>query len=333
MLKEKAFREFCIKRNLDEKTIRAHIEVAKKFEASLRKKGKSGNPRKATADDLQSFLSNLMKKSENTMDNFLGLLRYSRFVGNRAVEVRLLELLDGSEVLEKISEIVRVTAGENKQKGVFRGIELPPLGTSSKDKPEITRKVMERLESELGEPTCREALLSGPHAEAKEYFLQERKDFLASKNIDDFLEKRHKEYVAELEKHMKEKTLYFTQEIDKNVLEYVRRTPTCQNGVRKGDVIYVTKIPYMAQKYLHETDPKMKRYYYCHCPWVRESMISGVEISPNFCYCSAGFEKRPWDVIFDQPVKADVVQSVLRGDLVCEFAIHVPQKFLESQTN
>jgi hypothetical protein len=126
--------------------------------------------------------------------------------------------------------------------------------------------------------------------------------------------------------------LYFTQEIDEEVLDYVRNTPTCQNGVRDGDTIYVTKIPYMAKKYLHEKDEKKKRYYYCHCPWVREAILSDLKVSPNFCYCSAAFEKRPWDVIFDQPVKVDVVGTVLKGDLICKFAIHIPKNFLESRS-
>ena len=172
--------------------------------------------------------------------------------------------------------------------------------------------------------------MSGPHAAPREEYLPEREKFLASGSIDDFLENRHKEYVDSLQRHMEEKTLYFTQEIDEEVLEYVRNTPTCQSGVREGDVIHVTKIPYMAKKYLHEKDPKKKRYYYCHCPWVREAILSGVKISPNFCYCSAGFEKRPWDVIFDQPVKADVVETVLKGDPICKFAIHVPKEFLKN---
>lgn len=130
---------------------------------------------------------------------------------------------------------------------------------------------------------------------------------------------------------MKDKTLYFTQEINEAVLEYVRNTPTCQNGVREEDVIYITKIPFMAKKYLREKDPKKKRYYYCHCPWVREAIKSDMKISPNFCYCSAGFEKRPWDVIFDQPVNADVIQSVLKGDLVCKFVIHIPKEYLNQR--
>jgi len=58
---------------------------------------------------------------------------------------------------------------------------------------------------------------------------------------------------------MKKRTLCFTQEINEEVLEYVRNTPTCQNGVRDGDIIYVTKIPYMArQKPLGKSSVKLK---------------------------------------------------------------------------
>jgi len=129
---------------------------------------------------------------------------------------------------------------------------------------------------------------------------------------------------------MKERTLYFTQEIDKQVLDYVRNTPTCQNGVREGNIIYVTKIPYMAKQYLNEKNERMKRYYYCHCPWVREAIKLGIDISPNFCYCSAGFEKRLWDIIFGRSVKADVIETVLKGDLICRFAIHIPEEYLKA---
>jgi len=55
---------------------------------------------------------------------------------------------------------------------------------------------------------------------------------------------------------------------------------------------------------------------------------SDLKISPNLCYCSAGFEKRPWDVIFDQPVKADVIETVLKADVIRKFAIHIPKESL-----
>jgi len=332
-LDEQGFREFCSKRSLNDETVRAHLEMVHEFEAFLRTKDENRQISNAPVDDMLGFVAQMVKNGSNSWENLLALLRYSRFAKNKEAEVALLELLDGSHVLENISRTVGQTVGETKRDEVFEGINLPPLGTHSRDKPKVTKAFMERLESRLGEKMCREILSSGPHAAPREEHLPEREKFQASESIDDFLEKRHREYVGSLQKHMEEKTLYFTQEIDEEVLEYVRSTPTCQNGVREEDVIHVTKIPYMAKKYLHEKDPKKKRYYYCHCPWVREAIISGVKISPNFCYCSAGFEKRPWDVIFDQPVKADVIESVLKGDLACKFAIHIPKESLESKAD
>lgn len=195
----------------------------------------------------------------------------------------MLELLDGSDVLENLSNTIKQKASKTKHKAIMKEIRLPPLGTLPKNKPKITKKLMDNLETELGVAKCREILSSGPHAGPKEQYLPEQKKFLESLGIDDFLRKKHEGYVEELEKHMKEKTLYFTQEITNEVLDYVRKTPTCQVGVRKGYIIYVTKIPYMAKKYLREKDPKKKRYYACHCAWEREAIKSDLEISPNFC--------------------------------------------------
>jgi hypothetical protein len=157
----------------------------------------------------------------------------------------------------------------------------------------------------------------------------EKREFQKSKNIDSFLSSHHKDYAEELAEHAKQRTLYSTQEVDDEVVEYARRTPTCQAGVRKGDITYVTKIPYMAKRYLHENNRRTKRYYACHCPWVREAIRSGTKISPEFCYCSAGFEKQLWDVMFGRPVKADVLQSALKGDLICKFTIHIHREYIE----
>jgi hypothetical protein len=83
----------------------------------------------------------------------------------------------------------------------------------------------------------------------------------------------------------------------------------------------------MAKQFLAETDPTLKRYYACHCPWVREAIKSGdVPLFPDFCYCSAGFHKKPWEVIFRRPLRADVLESVLRGGSRCRFAIHLPDE-------
>jgi len=331
-LDEKGFKGFCSEINLNAQTVQANIEMVKEFEAFLRKKHRGKGLSNATVRDLRGFVARLMMDEKDTWDNLLALLRYSRFSKNRMTEIALIELLDGSDVLQNLSDKLKQAVGKDKHDEIFEGIELPRLGTHARDKPMVTRQVMERLEARLDEETLKEILSSGLHApEQKKYLRPERRKFLKSKGIDEYLEKRHKEFVDELEKHAREKTLFFTQEIDGEVVEYIRNNPVIHSGVRQGDVIHVTKIPYMAKKYLHEKDEKRKRYYYCHCPWVREAIRSDLEISPNFCYCSAGFMKQVFDVIFDQPVKADMLKTVLKGDMVCEFAIHIPQEYLKSR--
>ena len=129
---------------------------------------------------------------------------------------------------------------------------------------------------------------------------------------------------------MDDGTLYYTQPITDDVLAYVRETPTCGGGVREGNEIRVTKIPYQADAYLHETDEQRKRYLYCHCPWARTSLLHPeAAVSARFCQCSAGFEKQSWDAVVDEPVTVDVVRSVLQGDLVCEFRVHLPEAVLQ----
>ncbi len=49
----------------------------------------------------------------------------------------------------------------------------------------------------------------------------------------------------------------------------------------------------MAKQYLAETDPVLKRYYACHCPWARDAVKDGnVALEEVFCYCSGGFHKK-----------------------------------------
>jgi hypothetical protein len=143
--------------------------------------------------------------------------------------------------------------------------------------------------------------------------------------------RKGEEFIAQLERLREDSRLYFTQPITGEVIEFVQAHPEIRQGVREGNVLYEAKIPYMAQKYLHEADERLKRYYYCHCPWVRESLKEGdVAVSPTFCLCSAGFHKKAWEVIFEQPLRAEIVETVLQGDPWCKIAIHLPERALEA---
>lgn len=325
---EKRFRDYCAKRKFKEETIQPHIKLIKEFEEFLKNKGKNKDLNDASSNDVKSFVADLMKNRRITLDSFRALIRYFDFSGKKETVSVLYGYLEGFGVPEELSEKLKETVGESKNKEVFEGIDIPPLGTLPEDKPKITKKIMERLEAQLDDKSLKELMSSGLEVGPDEWYLPQRRKFQESDSLEDFLEKRHKEFVETLEKHSKEKTMFFAQEIDEEVIEYVRKNQEIQGGVRKGDIIYETKIPYQTKKYLHEKDEKMKRYYACHCSWVREAIKSGSpKISPNFCYCSAGYHKRPFEIIFSQPVKADVIETVLKGDPVCRFAIHIPKQF------
>ena len=73
----------------------------------------------------------------------------------------------------------------------------------------------------------------------------------------------------------------------------------------------------------------MKGFYSCYCPWVRGAIKSGTEkeLFSQFCHCSAGYTKKYWDVIFDQPTKVEPIETPLTGGLLCKFAVHIPKEF------
>ena len=97
------------------------------------------------------------------------------------------------------------------------------------------------------------------------------------------------------------------------------------------NVIYTEKLvpPWNRQAYEQATDPVEKRYYGCFCSLVKEVIRTGEELSPTFCNCSAGWYVQMWETILDRrPIRVDVVQSILRGDDRCVFAIHLPENLL-----
>jgi hypothetical protein len=323
------FRTYLEESNLSEDMIERTIPLAQRFEDFLEESRQPGSASFRTPKAVNDFSAMLIREGLNTRDNYVALARYGRFVKDNDIYIAIVELLDGSEALDNLYEKLGKSVGEQKRDEILAGIELPPLGTPSTQKPSITQAVMERLEGMVDPETCQRILSSGLRTLQDEWFLQGRETYQASKTFDEFLGRRGQDFIAQLEEIKREGGLFFTQEITDQVIDFVQSRPEVRQGVREGNILYEAKIPYMTREYLAETDERMKRYYYCHCPWVRESLKAGdVSVSPAFCHCSAGFHKKAWEVILDQPLEAEMVESVLRGDPWCKFAIHLPEDCL-----
>ncbi len=318
---KQGFRTFLQGRKIEDEKIEAALAIAQRFEAFASQRGHSA----PSTVDLADFSALLMQEGLNTEDNYFALLLYGRFTQNNAVYAAALEVLDGSEVFENLYSKVGEAYGEEVRDELFAGIDMPPMGTPSTEKPRYMAAILERLEGQFGLHACKALLADSLRTLLDESHLDARQKYRQSQGIDDYLEQEGQAFIELLEKLKCEGRPFFTQEITDEVIEFVEQHPEIKQGVRQGNILYEVKIPYMTREYLAETDEALKRYYYCHCPWVRETLkSSATHISPVFCNCSAGFHKKRWEVIFEQPLQAEIVESVLNGDPWCKIAIHLP---------
>jgi len=322
---KQGFREFLTARKLDEGQMLGHLAIVERFEQVLGALTPPLTLQTASAESAQEFVNTLIAEGANSEENLFALARYGRFCKNNALYVAILELLDGGEALGGMYRKVGEVVGEKLRDEIFDGIALPQLGVPSWEKSGLTRQVMGRLERLVDTETCRRIFSDSFRDLPDEHYLDDRKRYREIGDFDKFLEIKRQEFIAQLEQIKNEGSLFFSQEITDEVVDFVRNDPEISQGVRDGNILYVTKIPYMTKQYLAESDPQKKRYYYCHCPWARESLRQADgPVSAKFCQCSAGYHKKPWEVIFEQKIEAEVLESVLNGDDRCRFAIHLP---------
>ncbi|MFZ0532107.1 MAG: hypothetical protein WAM09_02930 [Anaerolineales bacterium] len=316
------FRELLKTRKLSDDKIEASIAIAEQFEDYLSALG--GTPDAASTWKYSTFL---IREGRNTYDNLLAIGRYGLFVKNNAIYVAILELLDGAEVQPNLYQKVGMIFGDDIRDEVFAGIGISHLGVPSTEKPYDMFPVIDRLVEKVGYEQTERLLSTCLRDLPDEYFLDEREKYIKSPDIDDFLMKKHQSLVRLLQECQADGKLFFSQEITGEVVQYVEDHPETECGVREGKILYITKIPYNAKQYLTETDPTLKRYYACHCPWAREAIKKeNIRLNPIFCNCSGGYSKKPWEVIFGQTLQVEVLESALKGDFRCRFAVHLPEK-------
>lgn len=323
-MEKNKFFELLQSRNFPEDSFETYYDAAQAFEDFLEQNGRLESP---SAADVSAYAQRMMAEENNRYENYVAVAQYARYRKNDEMLVAVIELVDGAEVMDNLYQILGERVGEQVRDQVFAEIELPKLGMPSADKPAITQKVMARFEALVGDETVDQILSACLRSLPEDYHHEAREQYLQSESLEAFLQAKGDAFITELEGLRDSGALFFTQPITDEVIDFVDRTPEIRQGLLDGDVIYEAKIPYMTIEYLHETDERMKRYYYCHCPWVRESIPAGeVQVSPNFCKCSSGFHAKFWEAAFGQPVKVEVVENVLQGDAWCKFAIHLPRE-------
>ena len=90
---------------------------------------------------------------------------------------------------------------------------------------------------------------------------------------------------------------------------------------REGNLIIETKLPYDEEAHAKAKTDEERRKAACHCSMIRDNMDG---LSPTYCYCGAGWYRQLWEGVLGRQLEIDLVKTVVRGDDVCQFAIHLP---------
>ncbi|MFW9991354.1 MAG: hypothetical protein ACFFD4_04780 [Candidatus Odinarchaeota archaeon] len=325
LMKFDGFRAHLQGKNITESKIAAALSIVSDFNDYLDKRGKSTE--NATRDDFYEFSTHLIDNGMNNQDNYVNLLRFGHFTNNNVLIIATMEILDGSEMIANFSKRLTEEFGVDTRNEIFDGIAMPPLGLPPKKKPEILKKLVERFLMKFDEQTGAEFFAKGLRDKYTDWYESARKSFLQLENIDAYLDYKHQKMVRTLEQHLQEKTLFFTQAVDEQVIEHVKNDRTIEAGIRQGNTVMITKIPYMTSEYLNAKDERKKKYYFCHNPWIREALLDEDQpVPPVFCNCSGGYYKDFWEGVLKQPVRVELLESVIAGNETCKFALHLPEE-------
>ena len=273
----------------------------------------------ATEDEISTFLKT--RESLEAQD-IVALARYFHVVGNTGSYVFMTRYLGGVGVIDSIISRYEQKEGKQAAQALQKAVPEPPIGTPHSEIPAFTSRFIDMVEKKAKPENLAWIMSGNNHGIPVSSFSEERKRYLESENIDEYLKDLHIRRVATLKEHCDEGKVWFEQKITQQVVDYVASNQEILSAVRDGDKLYATKIPYDPDSFLSEKDPVMRSYYACHCPFAREAIRNkDVNISENWCYCSAGFEKVIFETILGSELEIKLVSTALGGNDSCRFEI------------
>ena len=237
---------------------------------------------------------------------------------------------DRVNVMETLKEEAVRALGEKRWREMTGGLKLPADDMEPELRNHLTRGLLERFDALLDSQTSKSILCNVRHGLCHSDFWWAREKFLEYNDLDAFCQAMRNETLEAFERASKTGEFYHGQPVDASVLQFVRDQPHLLYGARENNTIAAIAIPCETQKYLQETDPRKKRYYACHCPFARKSILQDEgAVSKTLCHCSLGHTKIFWEAALDEPLDGEVVSSVLGGGQLCRFVIYLPDGIMK----
>jgi len=325
---EKQFKKYLKKEKVKSNRIKEFIKSIRNYEQFLSKKGLTLE--KSQPDAIYDYSEYLLSLEGDSVLNFLrAIIHYGNFSNRYEFITKVIDISESYNAMDNLYLRVADFHGEALRNEIYDGLTIPPLGTHPEKKPKFTKEILKRLEEKLDDEKIIDLLSPCLHGRPPDDIEGDRR-LLKDLGIDGFLEHKHKILIERLEKHRDDGTLEFAQKIDDEIIEIVKNNQMIAEGVREGNIIYVTKLPYQMREFLNTKDERIKKFFLCYCPWIRGALKDGTEseITEDFCHCSAGWYKLYWDQILEQPIRVEPVKTALGGALECKFAIHLSDNIL-----
>ncbi len=325
-MQDEKFIEYLKSRNKQETIIEKQVGFVKEIDDYLINEKKSLGIDKSYLKDLQAFLKQWDVDKSIKSEFLLAMKNYSKATDNTNMIANVNRLLGRGTWLSRLEETLNEYVGEELQQQIMEA-GRPIKHTSTPAKKAVWAKcMMECLEANVDEKTCKEILNNNLHFKSPKSpsFKKLKRMYEKSGNIDVVLQYLHDKW---------KKIIGDRYGYDSSEYKYVEADPTIEAGIREGNIVYVSKIPFKIKQFIESKNEQTKRYQYCHCAWVRDSITKSEEdqVSHTFCNCSGGWHKVPFEAIFDQTLEVDLVKSVLKGDDICTFAIHLPKEVIKKE--
>lgn len=274
---------------------------------------------------LRTFIAKLIQEERNTMDRLIHLMRYFAATRQYDLYIYFTSLVNSPGVIDQIVQRL------DPQTKI--DVEFPPLGSDISEMPQATARFMNQLSATMDRTRLRKALAGNNHEIPREAFSKEKEIFDQTDSLDEYLVGLNQRGIATLQKHADTGLVWFEQIITQEVVDYVKTNPEIMSATRVGNKLYTAKIPFDTVNFLNATDLDTKRFYACHCPFVRTSLLTQhPKVDKDWCYCSAGFGKFLYEVLFEEELEVEVLETPLSGSTLCRFSITIPERIMALKT-
>ena len=234
-------------------------------------------------------------------------------------------------IMDTLQHEVTRRLGADVWELLTKDIGVPDFKTDGEQGCAVTRELMKRLDAVADNETKKDILSHVRHGLKPEQFGWARRKFIAcGQNIDRFIAQNYRDDVENFIRLRDTGEDFYGQPITPEVFDFIMETGIVTDQVRHGADIRITGFPFDMIRYIQETDERKKRYYACHCPFARESILAeeGL-VSTTICYCSLGHAKLMWEAVLDTELDGEIVESVLGGDLLCKYVLHLTEDVMD----